>query len=460
MASVPVPKERVLPTLQQDGSRRWIRPRLFKGRYYRRRLWVAWGLIVLFVALPLVKIGGKPAVLLDIPRREFHLFGRTFLPTDGVLLMLLLLVIFIAIVFLSALFGRVWCGWGCPQTVYMEYVFRPIERLIEGGHSSQKRLDASGFSLRRILKHGVFVAVSVLIGNVFLAYFVGVEQLGEWIQSSPFEQPTGFIVMAVTSGLVLLDFGYFREQMCTVVCPYARLQSVLLDRKSLVVAYDAGRGEPRGRAGKDRGDCIDCSACVVTCPTGIDIREGLQLECITCTQCIDACDQVMDKVKRPRGLIRYTSLDALEKGRLDRRGLIRPRTILYPLILLALVVALVWVGGRPVQAELTLLRGIGAPFVEEAERVRNHVRVKIRNRTGESKAFALSLEDAEGAELVAPENPMHLGAGEQSTSSVFVLAPRSFFIDGSRDVRFVVSAEGAIEITQSYRLIGPKGERP
>ena len=215
--------ERVLPTLNEDGSRRWIRPRLVRGRFYRARFATAWFLITTFAGLPFLRIGGKPAVLLDVVHRQFTLFGRTFLPTDGALLMLLLLSIFVGVILATALLGRAWCGWGCPQTVYMEFLFRPIERLFEGGPRRPRR-GAEPSLLRRTAKYAVFLVASAVVGNVFLSYFVGVETLSVWMSRSPAEHRSAFAVMAVTTALVFLDFAYFREQMCTVVCPYARLQ--------------------------------------------------------------------------------------------------------------------------------------------------------------------------------------------------------------------------------------------
>ena len=356
----------VLTTLRDDGSRIWMRPKLSLGRFLSRRQWVGYALIVLFLVLPFVRVGGYPAILLDVMARRFHFFGVTFHPTDSVLLMFLMLSIFLGIFWITALFGRVWCGWGCPQTVYMELLFRPIERLIEGNTGQQRKLDEKRFTVRRTLKWAVFMVIAFVLGNQFLAYFVGWERLAVWMTESPTEHLGGFGVMAVTTGLVFFDFAYFREQMCTVVCPYARLQSALLDRHSLIVGYDKLRGEARRRvkertANDDSGDCIDCHACVVTCPTGIDIRNGLQLECISCTQCIDACDNIMDKVGKPRGLIRLSSQHHLETKKPTR--LVRPRVVLYPLIILVFMGLLVYLVTTKAAADVTILRQHGAPYV-------------------------------------------------------------------------------------------------
>lgn len=447
-----IPPERVLPTLNNDGTRRWIRPKPFKGAHYKRRLWVGWGLIALFVGLPFLEIGGAPAVLLDIPERRFHLFGATFLPTDGVLLMLLMLTIFVAIFLMTALLGRAWCGWGCPQTVYMEFVFRPIEQWLEGSRGQQLKLDREGPSPRRLLKFAIFALLSVVVSNVFLAYFVGVARLAKWMSQSPFEHPTGFLVVAGVSALVLFDFGYFREQMCTVVCPYARLQSVLLDKSSLVVGYDQKRGEPRGNGRGTGGDCIDCKACVITCPTGIDIRDGLQLECIGCTQCIDACDSVMSKLHKPTGLIRYATQTWFETYAPPK--LLRPRVVIYPILLVGLVIGLLAIGRARQRSEVTVLRGIGSPFVMQGELVQNQLRIKIQNRNTEATAFHISVDNAGDSRIITPENPVTIAPGEHNSVGAFVLTPRNEFSAGVRSISVTV-AEPAGTTRVPYKLLGP-----
>jgi cytochrome c oxidase accessory protein FixG len=448
---------RVLPTLNADGTRRWIRPRQFDGRFLRARRRVGWALIALFAALPFVRVRGNPALLFDIPARQFHFFGATLRATDGVLLMLLLLTIFVSIFAITAWIGRAWCGWACPQTVYMELLFRPLERWLEGGRNAQLRLDREGPNTRRLIRYGVFALLSVAFANIFLAYFVGADRLATWMTRSPLVHPTGFLVVLVTSVLVYADFSYFREQMCTVVCPYARLQSVLLDPKSIVVGYDAARGEPRGH-GAGRGDCVDCGACVVACPTGIDIRDGLQLECVACAQCADACDSVMTKFKRPTGLIRHDAEHVLNgvKGSLRPH---RPRLVAYPLVLAALIGALVFFARAASEPQVTLLRGLGAPFEVVGDRVRNQVRVKIQNRSNEDEAYRLELTGLPSAELVAPENPLHIAAGEQGTTSVFVMVPLDTLLNGSRTITLVVSDGEGFDVRLPYRILGPTKAR-
>ncbi|WP_233148191.1 cytochrome c oxidase accessory protein CcoG [Rhodopirellula sp. MGV] len=294
--------DHVLSTLEKDGSRRWLRPKLAPGFWWHKRRIIAYMLMVIFVAIPHLQVNNKPLILLDIAARKFTIFGRTFLPTDTMLLALLILTVLFSIVLVTAVAGRVWCGWACPQTVYMEFLFRPIDRLFEGtkGKGGKPKKGMNG--ALQVARFAVYVVLCAFLAHTFLAYFVGVERLSEWVQRSPVEHPVPFFVMVFTVGLMLFDFMFFREQLCLIACPYGRFQSVMLDEQSMVVAYDHIRGEPRkkGKHAPDEkvGDCVDCNQCVVVCPTGIDIRKGLQMECINCTQCIDACDSVMEKVAR------------------------------------------------------------------------------------------------------------------------------------------------------------------
>ncbi|HEY8945785.1 MAG TPA: cytochrome c oxidase accessory protein CcoG, partial [Polyangiaceae bacterium] len=419
---------------------------------------VAWVLMLVFCALPWLRANGKPLILLDLPRREFTLFGTTFLPTDGVLLMLLLLAIFVGIVLTTSLVGRAWCGWACPQTIYLEFLYRPLERLFEGKRERQIELDRSGGGIRRFAKNVTFLVVSVFLGNTFLAYFVGTDRLLVWVQRSPWEHPEAFAVMGAVSALVFADFAWFREQMCTLVCPYARLQSVLLDRRSLIVGYDARRGEPRskGKPKPGSGDCIDCNACVVACPTGIDIRQGLQLECVACAQCVDACNSVMARIKKPPGLIRYGAQDGFESGAPTR--VVRVRVVAYAAMLGLLVSLLVGTTLARPSAEVILLRGLGAPFETRGTLVTNQIRIKVRNRTAREARYRLALLDASDATLVAPENPLRVPAGEQRSTSVFVTAEAKTLAGGQRPLRFRISDDSDFETVVRHRMLGPSGE--
>jgi cytochrome c oxidase accessory protein FixG len=452
---------RVLPTLNEDGTRRWIRPKPSHGAYWKMRRAVAYGLMLVFFLIPNLRMGGKPLILLDLPRRHFTFFGTTFLPTDTLLLMLLLATIVITIFLLTALFGRVWCGWACPQTVYMEFLFRPIERWCEGGRSGSLGLDRERRHLhpRRLLKYAIYAVLALFLAHTFLAYFVGTEALAQWVRRSPAEHPTSFFVMAGTSLAVFGNFAYFREQTCLVACPYGRWQSVLLDKQSLIVAYDPTRGEPRMK-GKTRpptaGDCIDCGACVLTCPTGIDIRDGLQMECIHCTQCADACDDVMTRVGRPTGLIRYTSRELLDG---HRRHIIRPRTVLYPLVLAVFLGGFTYALATRDAADVTVLRGTGEPFTTQSDgRIANQVRVKITNRTNADHEYRIDVVGIDDGSVVAPQNPLRVEAGQTAVTPLFILLPLSAFHDGEHRVGVRVSDGSAFTTTVPYRLVGPESD--
>ncbi len=457
--SPPKSDELVLSTLNPDGSRRWLRPRVSPGRFLSARRIVGYVLIAIFALLPYIRINGKPAILLDIVHREFTFFGKTFLPTDTVLLAIFMVGVFITIFFLTAVLGRVWCGWACPQTVYMEFVYRPIERFFDGpprfdGSPGRKRSD-----VRTVLKYLSFLIVSMFLAHVFLAYFVGIDALVQWVQQSPLEHPISFLVMAATTGAMMFDFCYFREQLCIVACPYGRFQSVMLDRDSLIISYDTARGEPRGKPNKaagsdERGDCIDCNLCVVTCPTGIDIREGLKMECVACAQCIDACDNVMDKLKKPRGLIRYGSQARIEG---ERGRLIRPRVIVYPAILLILATIFSFLVVTKSAADVTVLRGRGNPFVlMENGEISNTARVKIVNRSDETATYTIEVADDTPARLVFDEHPITIESGEARTEGVLIIVPRNIFRSGTYDIQLRVSDGAEYQEVITHRLIGPK----
>ncbi|MBK6489622.1 MAG: cytochrome c oxidase accessory protein CcoG [Gemmatimonadetes bacterium] len=462
-AAVPKAQGRVLPTMNEDGSRRWIRPKPSDGAWLTRRRVVAYLLMVAYLAIPHVYINGKPSIWLNAVRREFTFFGFTFLATDTLLFMLLLGMLVLLVFTFTALFGRVWCGWGCPQTVWMEFLFRPIERWVERGRMGSIQIDRSGSHVnpRRIAKYAIYAVLSLILAHTFLAYFVGVEQLKVWVTRSPVEHPSSFAIMAVTSLLVFLDFAYFREQTCTIACPYGRWQSVLLDESSLVVAYDYGRGEPRMRGTKSRaasaGDCIDCGACVATCPTGIDIRDGLQMECIHCTQCSDACDAIMTSIGKPTGLIRYTSREVLAGG---TTHLLRPRTVIYPVALALVFGVLVWQLDTRPMADVTLLRSLDRPFSEESDgRISNQVRIKIANRSNGDRQYQLTVSGVDDGQVVIPVNPFPVAEGANATTSIFVLLPRQGFREGDRMITVRVSDGGDFTADYPYRLLGPRGAR-
>lgn len=465
-------EQQVLSTLNRDGTRRWLKPKPSRGAFWHRRRAVAYILIAVFTLLPYIKMGGKPAMFLDVARREFTFFGFTFLPTDTLLLALFLIGVVVTIFLLTAIFGRVWCGWACPQTVYMEFLYRPIERLFDG--EPGKKTPDKMLAARKIGKYAAFFVVSMFLAHTFLAYFVGVDQLVQWVRRSPVEHPSSFIIMAVVTGLMMFDFAFFREQTCIVACPYGRFQSVLLDKKSLIVGYDYKRGEPRGKKKrgeaavlplpvvtpdglavntKAQGDCIDCHLCVTTCPTGIDIRKGLQMECIHCTQCMDACDGVMEKVGRPLGLIRYCSQNELEGAATKK---FRGRLLWYPAILLVALSAFVYTLATKGTADVMISRGPGLPFnVMPDGLVTNQLKFKVTNRREDAASYTISLLDLPKGQIKADENPIRLVGGQRRIETMLIVFPPTVLHDGKRDVLIRISDGESFERDMPYRLIGP-----
>ena len=441
-----------------DGKRRAIHPADVRGRFTRRRNALTVLLIAVYVALPWIPIGGHPAVFLDVPERRFYLFGLSFNAQDAWLTFFLLAGIGLTLLLVTAVLGRVWCGYACPQTVFLEGVFRRVERWIDGPAQARKRLDAAPLSgrklARRVAKHLAFAALAAAVAHVFLAYFVSLPGLFSMVRGSPSQHPEAFAWAAAVTALIYFDMAWFREQLCVVVCPYGRLQSVLTDRETLVVGYDKLRGEPRGKVGAEgAGDCVDCRRCVAVCPTGIDIRNGLQLDCVGCAACIDACDDIMLKVGRAPGLVRYDSLDRLERKD-GRRRLLRGRVLLYGggIAAVALGALLSLRGHAPVETDLLRLPGV--PYALEGDRVQNSFQLHLVNKTDRTVRFAIAPRAADGVEYVLAEREVALAPFEGRNVPVFVTTARAGFRRG-REAVLDVSADGLAPRVVSAPLLGP-----
>jgi len=376
-----------IATVNKKGKRVWIYPKKPKGKLTNARSIVSVVLLLILFITPFIKVNGRPFLLLNILERKFILFGMAFGPQDFYLFVLAMITVIIFIVLFTAIFGRIFCGWVCPQTVFMEMVFRKIEYWIEGDASHQKQLDKAPLSaskfFKKSVKHLLFYVISFVIGNTFLAYIIGIDELSKIVTAPPSEHLSLFITIVLFSALFYFIFARFREQACVIVCPYGRLQGVLLDQNSIVVAYDYVRGEPRKKIKRNEertaGDCIDCHLCVDVCPTGIDIRNGIQLECVNCTACIDACNAVMEKVNKPKGLIRYDSL----KGIKEKTGRIfTPRVIAYSVLLLVLLSVIAVLMANRNDVEVNILRTPGLLYQELPDnKISNLYNIEIENKT-------------------------------------------------------------------------------
>ncbi len=389
-------------TIGDDGKRVWINPLKPKGKLYNYRTCFSYLCLVILFGLPFVKLNGNPLLLLNVLERKFIIFGVVFWPQDFPLFGLATLTFVVFIVLFTVIFGRLFCGWACPQTIFMEMVFRKIEYLIEGDSAYQKALNRMPWNAEKIRKKGLkytfFFMISFLIANTFLSYLIGVDELYKIVTEPLTEHIGGFISIIIFTGVFFFVFSYLREQACIVVCPYGRLQGVLLDRNSIIVAYDYMRGEKRAKIKKNEqrtaGDCVDCHLCFKVCPTGIDIRNGTQLECINCTACIDACDHMMERIHLPKGLIRYTSENQIEK-RLPFK--LTTRIVAYSGVLLVLLIGLFSALILRSDVETTVLRTSGMLFQEQSDgRISNLYNFKIVNKTFEEKHLTFKLEDFEG----------------------------------------------------------------
>jgi cytochrome c oxidase accessory protein FixG len=399
-------------TISKEGKRNFLQPKKPKGRLHRLRTIATLVYLTIFFGLPFIRINGQPLFLFNVLERKFIFFGQIFWPQDFFIFAIGFLTFMVFVILFTVVFGRVWCGWACPQTVFMEMVFRKIEYWIDGDSAEQRRLKEmpmNGYKLRkRSLKIAVFFALSFLIANFALAYLVGMDQVLLMVSEGIAANQGTFVSLLGFTTVFFFVFYWFREQACIVVCPYGRLQGVLLDRKSIVVAYDYVRGEPRGKLKKvapieDKGDCIDCFACVKVCPTGIDIRNGTQLECINCTACIDACDAIMERINKPLGLIR---LDSEENIAQKRRSKFNWRLAGYSGVLTALLGILVFLLVSRDDVDATVLRTSGQIFqVQPDGRLSNLYNIKLANKTRKNLPMTLKVENMK-AEIMVIGNPI------------------------------------------------------
>lgn len=397
-----------LSTVDAQGKRVWIYPKKPAGPYHRVRLVVTVVLLALFFGGPFLQINGRPWLLFNFFERRFIIFGQAFWPQDFVLLALTLITLFVFIILFTVAFGRLWCGWACPQTIFMENVFRKIEYWIEGDANQQRKLDQAPWNRDKVLKKGfkhvLFLLISLLIAHVAMAYLIGIENVRSIVSQPPSEHFAGFLGLLLFTSIFYGVFARFREQACIAVCPYGRLQSVLLVKNSIVVIYDWLRGEPRGKlrknqlAAEPRGHCVDCKLCVHVCPTGIDIRNGTQLECINCTACIDVCDDVMEKVGFPKGLIRYSSHSAVEQG---KQRVFTPRIAGYSAVLTALIALLGYLIFTRADVEMTVLKAPGTLYTKTDDgAISNVYNIEFVNKTFEDIPVDIRVESPPTATLL------------------------------------------------------------
>jgi cytochrome c oxidase accessory protein FixG len=455
-----------IATVEEDGSRKWIFPKKPSGRFYNYRKIVSYVLLVFLFAAPHLKIGGEQMLLFNVLERKFIIFGKIFWPQDLYLFAIALVIGVVSIILFTIIYGRLFCGWVCPQTIFMEMVFRRIEYWIEGDWTRQKKLKAqewNGEKIRkRVLKHTIFWLISFLIANTFLAYIIGSEELWN-IQTGKFsEHYGGFIAIVIFTTVFYMVFSRLREQVCTTICPYGRLQGVLLDPNSMVVAYDHKRGEKEkgrarfkkneDRAASGKGDCIDCHQCVNVCPTGIDIRNGTQLECVNCTACIDECDHMMEAVGLEKGLIRFVSENGIENG---TRFQWTRRVIAYTALLVGLMSVLVILLVTRSDFKATILRQRGTTHhVTKDGNIGNIFEINLTNKTKDNYDVVLKTEDPDVTIDVVVDSLLLKESG--TLKERFVMSvPLSKIKGGKADIEVIVYGNGEEIDRVRARMIGP-----
>jgi cytochrome c oxidase accessory protein FixG len=450
-----------LANVDQEGKRLWIYPKIIAGKFYKYRTWVSWVLLAFFFAAPFIKVNGYPFLLLNVLERQFVIFGQPFWPQDFHVFVFLALTALVFIVLFTVVFGRVWCGWACPQTIFMEMVFRKIEHWIEGNPNKQKKLDAMPWNSEKILKkggkHAIFFFISFLISHTFLAYIIGVEELWAQITGPISENYVTLIGLVVFSIVFYLVFAKLRELVCIMICPYGRLQGVMLDPNSMVVAYDHVRGEPRGKIRKnqdqsDKGDCVDCGLCVDVCPTGIDIRNGTQLECVNCTACMDACDSVMEKINRPLGLIRIDSKNNIE----NKTGFsFTTRIIAYIGVMVVLMGASITILATRQSVEAHVMRASGKTFDETDDgTVYNIYNLEMVNKSFEDLSFRLEL-DHPHAELVIVDKDSILESNQEEKKVFMIKLAQEFIHENEIDMKTKLYVNGELLKKQETVFLAP-----
>jgi len=445
-----------------SGKRRWMYPLIRKGAYYKWRSWLSYVYLIFFFAGPFLRINGQPLLLLNFMDRQFVLLGQVFWPQDIFLFMLASLVFLVCIVLFTIAFGRIFCGWICPQTIFMEMVFRKIEIWIEGNAGNRKKLDAGPWNREKIgkksFKHALFIILSFLIANVFLAYIIGSGNLIKIITEPVTAHWTGFISIWIFTVVFYLVYSQVRELVCTVICPYGRLQGVLLDKHTLVVAYDDVRGEPRGRLDRTadlfnlKGDCVDCRLCVAVCPTGIDIRDGTQMECVNCTACIDVCNYVMDKIHKPRNLIGFFSENMI---RSKEKPSFTGRMMGYSGVIAVLIAVLCYFIFSRSDMDMTVMRSGGMLYQEQpGGYISNIYNVEIINKTDKSQTVTLKADDPV-IKIKYIQSPGTISKGEAVKAVFFIFIPAYRLHSPKTDVRLQLITDDKIMQAVNTTFVGP-----